>query len=122
MKFINECSTNLQLGQLAQFNEQGLIDTLAAGRRIGLCTSIKTVSVSDDVTTTELLVAEIATSGAATISLSESASWQGCELYQNGSELSTIQSGPPVAYVIPKGLGDEKIDYIAGDLISIVML
>tara|TARA_Y100001973_G_scaffold69971_1_gene102074 strand:+ start:178 stop:546 length:369 start_codon:yes stop_codon:yes gene_type:complete len=122
MKFINECTQNLHVGQLAQFNDAGLIDTLSTGRRLGICTSIKTVSVSDDVTTTEILVAEIATTGDATIPLNEAANWQGCELYQNGSALSTAQNGSPIAYLIPKGLGDEKVDYMAGDLASIVML
>ena len=122
MKFINECTNTLQIGQLAQFNDAGLLDTLSTGRRLGICTSIKTVSVSDDVTITQLLVAEIATIGDATVPLNEDANWQGCELYQNGSALSTIQSGSPIAYLIPKGLGDQKVNYTAGDLVSIVML
>jgi len=122
MKFINECTTDLQVGQLAQFNDAGLIDTLSSGRRLGICTSIKTVSVSDDITTTEILVAEIATSGAATIPLSVSASWQGCDLYSNGNTLSTVINGSPIAYLIPKGLGDEKLDFQAGDLATVVLL
>ncbi len=122
MKFINECSINLRVGQFAQFNENDLLDTLSTGRNLGICTSIKTIIVSDDVTTSELLVAEIATSGPALIPLNTSASWQGCELYQSGSYLTTTQSGSPIAYLIPRGLGDEKIDYVAGDLVSIVLL
>ncbi len=122
MKFINECTTDLQVGQLAQFNDAGLIDTLSTGRRIGICTNIKTITVSDDVVTSEILVAEIATSGPALIPLSVSASWQGCDLYSNGNTLSTVINGDALAYLIPKGLGAEKLDFQAGDLATVVLL
>ena len=122
MQFQNECVSSLQVGQLAQFNDQGLIDVRSTGRIIGIVSRVFQVQVSMDDPTLKN-VAEITTHGYANDAmLSGSASWQGCNLYANGSQLSATVSGDAVAVLIPKTLGESKVDYADGDKVTVVML
>jgi hypothetical protein len=124
MRFIDECTNTLQVGQFVQYNDSNLLDTLSTGRNLGLCVSIKTesVSVGDDLPRVDKLIAEIVTHGSTNIPLSEPASCKGTDLYRNGSMLTTVPNGDVVAILIPKGFGSEKVDYASGDLATIVMI
>jgi len=124
MRFIDECTSTLQVGQFVQYNDSNLIDTLSTGRNLGLCISIKTesVSVGDDLPRVNKLIAEIVTHGSANVPLSESASYKGADLYRNGSVLTAVPHGDVIAVLIPKGFGTEKIDYNPGDLATVVLL
>jgi hypothetical protein len=122
MQFQNECVSGLQVGQLAQFNEEGKIEALNTGRLIGIVSRVFQVQVSDD-DLTLISVAEITTHGVTnTAILSGSASWQGCDLYANGSNLSATVNGDVIAFLVPKTLGQEKTDFENGDQVTVVMI
>lgn len=122
MQFINECTSGLEVGMLAQFNNEGLIDARSSGRIIGIVSRLFQVQTSMDDPTLKN-VAEITTHGYANNAiLSGAASWKGCNLYANGSQLSATVSGDAVAVLIPKTLGESKVDYADGDRVTVVML
>jgi hypothetical protein len=122
MQFINECIENLTVGVLAEFNDQGLIQARELGRVIGIVSRVYQVQVSEDDPTLKN-VAEITTHGYANDAiLSGSASWKGCDLYANGSLLTATEDGSPVAVLVPKTLGEDKIDFADGDRVTVIML
>lgn len=122
MQFQNECVSSLQIGQLAQFNNEGKIEALSTGRLIGIVSRLFEVQASMD-NPTLISVAEITTHGVTNKAiLSGSASWQGCELYADGSNLSATANGDVIAFLVPKTLGQEKTDFENGDQVTVVLL
>ena len=122
MQFINECVENLAVGVLAEFNDQGLIQAREAGRIIGIVSRVYQVQTSEDDPTLRN-IAEITTHGFANEALlSGPASWKGCDLYANESLLTATENGSPVAVLIPKTLGENKVDFADGDRVTVIML
>tara|TARA_Y100001938_G_C8042484_1_gene406929 strand:+ start:330 stop:704 length:375 start_codon:yes stop_codon:yes gene_type:complete len=124
MQFINECVTNLNVGILAEFNNDGKIQGYTNSRIIGVISRVyQTELLNDDDTTTVINVAEVTTAGwCNNVILSGSASWKGCELYANGNRLSSTINGDIIARLIPRTLGEEQLDFKDGDLVTVVVL
>jgi len=121
MQFINECESNLNVGVLAQFNENGLIAERTDGRIIGIVSRVYQVQTSLD-DPTLMNVAEVTSAGSCNnVILSGAASWQGCDLYANGAHVSAFVNGESIAVLVPKTLGEERIDFANGDLVTVVM-
>ena len=122
MQFINQCVSGLNVGVLAQFDDQGLISARTTGRIIGVVSRVFQVQTSlDDPTLID--VAEITVGDwANNVILSGSASWKGCELYANGDKLSATVSGEIVARLVPKTLGQPQADFADGDLVTVIIL
>lgn len=122
MKFINECEPNLNIGVLAQFNENGLIAERTDGRIIGIVSRVYQVQTSID-DTTLINVAEITSSGSCNnVILEGEASWSGCDLYANGGKVSAAVNGDPIAVLVPRTLGEERINFTNGNLVTVVIL
>ena len=122
MQFINQCESGLNVGVLAQFNDQGLISARTTGRIIGVVSRVFQVQTSlDDPTLID--VAEITVGDwANNVILSGSASWRGCNLYANGDKLSATINGDVIARLIPKTLGQPQVDFADGDLVTVIIL
>lgn len=122
MQFINECTSGLEVGMLAQFNNEGLIDARSSGRIIGIVSRLFQVQTSMDDPTLKN-VAEITTHGYANNAiLSGAASWKDCNLYASGSSLSATIDGDAVAVLVPKTLGEQKVNFVDGDRVTVIML
>ena len=121
MQFINECEPNLNVGVLAQFNENGLIAERTDGRIIGIVSRVYQVQTSLD-DPTLMNVAEVTSSGSCNnVILSGSASWQGCNLYASGAHVSAIVDDDSIGVLVPRTLGEDKVDFQSGDLVTVVM-
>jgi hypothetical protein len=122
MQFLNECVAGLQVGVLAQFDDQGLITARTTGRIIGIVSKVFESAVSMD-DPTLMHIAEITTHGyCLNVILQGSASWQGSDLYANGDRLTATVNGSPIAQLMPKTLGQDKVDFADGDLVTVVMI
>ena len=125
MKFIQECDPALTVGVLAQFNSvTNLLEIYSTGRIVGLVTKVFTTNIlNPDDTTSEVSVAEITTHGESNVAvLSGSASWKGCELYANSDgHLSALVNGESIAILIPRHFGEDKVDFIDGEVVNVVM-
>ena len=121
MKFINECVSNLQVGVLAEFNENGLISSRVNGRIIGIVSRVfQTQRSIDDPAL--INVAEVTTTGwANNVLLSGGASWQGCDLYANDDRLSATPNGDVIAQLIPRTLGEAQVDFVDGETVTVVL-
>lgn len=123
MQFLQKCVAGLSVGSLAQFNSDGLIEERSTGRIIGIIsklTQFEELQPDDSVIIVD--VAEITTHGFCSAVLSGSASWQGADLYADGSKLSANGTGSPIAVLIPRTLGEPSADFSDGDTVIVVML
>jgi len=126
MQFINECVSDLSVGILAQFDENGLICQRTNGRLLGIVTRVFQTNIEDEQGNISTVnVAEITTHGSCNNALlSGSASWQGCDLYasSDNSKLSATANGEPIAVLMPRFFGDAKTDFADGDTVTVVIL